>query len=132
MPSDDRVSVTTHVPEHQRDEWREHANALDMSQSEFVRSMVQAGRRDFTLQPVESTNPEEPQTPTANPRGDALNTRILESIETIDQPDTDAILEELSDNLESRVTSAIEKLQANNRIRYNGTNRCYERIEPDS
>src|SRR6056297_3280818 len=46
--SEDRRSVKTYVPAEQKDRWREHADELGMSQSEFVRTMVQAGRRGFS------------------------------------------------------------------------------------
>lgn len=40
----DRVTVTVYVREYQKEEWTDHADRLDMGLSEFVRSMVQAGR----------------------------------------------------------------------------------------
>lgn len=43
----DQAAVRTYVPAYQKDEWVEHADELDMSLSEFVRSMVQSGRRGF-------------------------------------------------------------------------------------
>jgi len=43
----ERVTVRTYVPKYQRDEWDDHAEDLDMSRSEFIRTMVQAGRRTF-------------------------------------------------------------------------------------
>lgn len=43
----DQAAVRTYVPKYQKDEWVEHADELDMSLSEFVRSMVQSGRRGF-------------------------------------------------------------------------------------
>ncbi len=69
MPSDDsteRAVVRTYVPAYQKAHWQDHADELDMSQSEFVRTMVQAGRSGF--EPPESTSsddasersPEEP------------------------------------------------------------------------
>ena len=45
--NDTRVTINTYVPEYQRDLWKQHAELLDMNLSEFVRAMVQAGRRDF-------------------------------------------------------------------------------------
>lgn len=43
----ERVSVKTYLPRYQKEEWVSHAEDLDMSQAEFVRTMVQAGRRVF-------------------------------------------------------------------------------------
>ena len=42
-----RTQVRTYVPAYQKSEWESHADELDMSQSEFVRTMVQAGRTRF-------------------------------------------------------------------------------------
>lgn len=36
--------VKTYIPAYQKEIWKEDAEELDMSQSEFVRTMVQAGR----------------------------------------------------------------------------------------
>lgn len=52
----DRAVVTTYVPAYQKSAWESHATDLDMSQSEFVRSMVQAGRRGFGVE-SDSTGP---------------------------------------------------------------------------
>lgn len=45
----DRTPVRTYITEHQKGIWDEEADSMDMSRSEFVRCMVQAGRRDFDL-----------------------------------------------------------------------------------
>ena len=47
-----RTVVQTYVPAYQRAEWDEHAEDLGMSRSEFVRTMVQAGRRGYGGDPV--------------------------------------------------------------------------------
>jgi hypothetical protein len=39
-----RTVVQAYVPAYQRDNWDEHADQLGMSRSEFVKTMVQAGR----------------------------------------------------------------------------------------
>jgi len=43
-----RTAVKTYVPAYQKRLWADHADELGMSQSEFVRTMVQAGRSDFS------------------------------------------------------------------------------------
>ncbi|SDF70036.1 DUF5805 domain-containing protein [Halorientalis regularis] len=54
-----RASVRTYVPAYQKEEWDRQADRMDMSLSEFVRSMVQAGRRGFEggIDGDTSTNP---------------------------------------------------------------------------
>jgi len=43
-----RTAVKTYVPAYQKRLWADHADELGMSQSEFVRTMVQVGRSDFS------------------------------------------------------------------------------------
>ncbi|SNZ04586.1 hypothetical protein SAMN06269185_0611 [Natronoarchaeum philippinense] len=43
-----RTAVKTYVPAYQKRRWADHADELGMSQSEFVRTMVQAGRSGFS------------------------------------------------------------------------------------
>ncbi|WP_115862968.1 DUF5805 domain-containing protein [Halorussus litoreus] len=45
-----RKTVKTFIPAYEKTEWKRHADELGMSQSEFVRTMVQAGRRDFEIE----------------------------------------------------------------------------------
>jgi len=45
----ERSTVMTYVPAHQKSEWTAHADELGMSQAEYVRTMVQAGRKGFEL-----------------------------------------------------------------------------------
>lgn len=49
MSTDEQTPVTTRVPAYQKEAWRADAEELGMSQSEFVRTMVQAGRRELGL-----------------------------------------------------------------------------------
>lgn len=49
------VAVQCTVPEYQRQEWEQHAEDLDMSLSEFLRCMTQAGRNGFTAQSNEAS-----------------------------------------------------------------------------
>jgi len=43
----ERSTVMTYVPAYQKAEWKEHAAELGMSQAEYVRTMVQSGRKGF-------------------------------------------------------------------------------------
>lgn len=113
-----RTTVKTYVPAYQKAEWQSHADELGMSQSEFVRTMVQAGRRGF------ESRPEEPTSPGSNPGGNALETRVLELLET-DTYSWDELLAAVSDDVESRLDDALEGLQARNRIRYSGRHGGY-------
>jgi len=122
----DRARVVTYVPTQQKTEWQEHAAELDMSQAEFVRTMVQAGRKDFTL---ESATAVEPDSDSVDPRGDNLETRVLDAIESNDSRSWEQLVETLSTDFEDRLETCLETLQDSNQIRYSGRNGGYTRVE---
>lgn len=114
-----RTTVRTYVPQYQKEVWREHADDLDMSQSEFVRTMVQAGRSGFELAP------EEGQTPDATPGGEPFETRVLALLRKHDFLSWDELVVALSEDLEDRLDDALGELQGSNRIRYSGRHGGY-------
>ncbi|NHX36061.1 MULTISPECIES: DUF5805 domain-containing protein [Halolamina] len=113
------VQVKTRVPAHQREAWREAADELGMSQSEFVRTMVQAGRSGFEAADESGgpSNPEQGGSPGADPRGDGLEARVhgtLSADEAVDWEElVDAVLGDFEDRLD-RITQESEA------IRYSG------------
>jgi hypothetical protein len=113
----EQATVRTYVPAYQKERWVEHAEQLGMSQSEFVRTMVQAGRRSFTPDPPESDVEEAPES-ASNPRGDGLEDRVRTVLSTEGVVSWDELLEALSDDLEGRLESALETLQDGNVVRY--------------
>ncbi|MFC7324414.1 DUF5805 domain-containing protein [Halorubrum rutilum] len=115
--SDDRRSVKTYVPAEQKDRWREHADELDMSQSEFVRTMVQAGRRGFST--VDSKTAAEPGPSGSNPQGESLETRVEAAL--ADGPlSWDELVERVVGDFEDQLEEALDALQDRNRVKYNG------------
>lgn len=122
----DRTSVVTYVPSHQKTEWKNHADDLGMTQAEFIRTMVQAGRKDFTL---ETENPVEPDSPTTDPGGDDLESQVLDALESNDALSWDELVESLSSDFEDRLESCLEALQQQNRIQYSGRNGGYTTID---
>lgn len=125
---DDRVAVKTYVPAYQKDLWREHADQLGMSQSEFVRTMVQAGRRGFDL----AGKAEEGGSDGLDPRGNALEDRIQEVLESDGPMGWDQLQEELAADLEGRMDEALSALQDRNEVRYSGRDGGYTLIGGDA
>lgn len=131
----ERVSVQTYVTATQRERWREEADQLGMSQAEFVRTMVQAGRRGFDLgngsadaAAQMATAPEgSPQRPT--PGVDGLKDRVLEVLRREGVADWDVLLAGVTDDIEERLEEVLEELQAADRIRYNGRRGGYTVVE---
>lgn len=123
-----RTAVKTYVPAYQREEWDDHAEELDMSRSEFVRSMVQAGRRGFEgtremESDSENTGGQEPSTGDTSPAN--LEETVLETL-TVDQYlSWDELLRAVTDDIEQRLEETLQDLQANDEIRYSGRNGGY-------
>lgn len=122
----DRQSVKTYVPAEQKSTWQRHADELGMSQSEFVRTMVQAGRRGFTLS--RGRNPEEAGSPDTNPRTRGLESRI-ESALAREPCSWDELVEAVFDDFEDQLEETLESLQDQNRVRYNGRRGGYTLVD---
>ncbi|NHN58680.1 MULTISPECIES: DUF5805 domain-containing protein [Halorussus] len=118
----DRAVVKTFVPTYQKDEWKRHADELDMSQSEFVRTMVQAGRRGFGLESetVSSENRAEGESEGSSPGGDGLETRLLDLLDSGEYLSWDQLVEELAGDFEDRLEETLQRLQNDNRVQYSG------------
>jgi gas vesicle protein len=137
MVSDsERTIVRTYIPAYQKEQWQSHSDELDMSQSEFVRTMVQAGRSGF--EPPESeTNDEnatedesvEGRSPDATPGGEALKDRVQDILADGDYYKWDELLAELTDDIEDRLEDALQELQSENEVQYSGRHGGYVRDE---
>ncbi|WP_262177613.1 DUF5805 domain-containing protein [Haloarcula laminariae] len=125
--SDERTSVRTYVPRYQKERWQSHAERLDMSQSEFVRTMVQAGRSGFEPDDPNSANAEaeEPRSPDADPGGNELETRVVEALSDGDHYDWDELVAALTDDIEQRLDETLQELQSDGRVRYSGRHGGY-------
>lgn len=110
----ERTEVSTYIPKYQKETWREHADDLGMSQSEFVRTMVQAGRRGFQVDTVE------PSSPDATPGVDGLETRVLAVLKREGTLSWDELVEAVSGDFEDRLEEALDTLQRENDIQYSG------------
>ena len=128
----ERTSVRTYVPAYQKEIWQTHADELGMSQSEYVRTMVQAGRSGFeppeTAQTVEDGQgraPEEPRSPDATPGVEGLEDRVLKVLDDGGHYAWDALLAELTDDIEQRLEETLQELQSADRVRYSGRHGGY-------
>lgn len=128
-----RVSVQTYVSADQRERWRREAEKMDMSQAEYVRSMVQAGRRgfEFSSEDGERRNPAEPGFEDETAGVDGLKHRVLDVLRTTEFAGWDTLLAGVTDDIEERLEGALEELQAEGRIRYSGRHGGYTVIEDE-
>lgn len=131
----DRVSVQTYVTPTQRDRWRREADELDMSQAEYVRTMVQAGRRSFDLNtPAESLNsssgkPDDTQSSDVTPGVDDLQSQVLDILEETQFADWDTLVAGVTDDIERRLEETLDDLQSRDRIRYSGRDGGYAVVD---
>jgi hypothetical protein len=133
-----RTKVETYLPAYQKEEWREHAQRLGMSQSEFVKTMVQAGRRGFDARETNeveersdsSEDPVEAGSPGPDPRGSDLEERVLAILDE-DSYSWEELVDRTTGDLEERLDATLEELQRENRIRYSGREGGYTRTEAE-
>jgi len=124
----ERTAVKTYVPAYQKNYWKEHADRLDMSLSEFVRTMVQAGRSEIS---AEDNTPEKRPSPDANPGVRTLETQVRGILRERGYCSWDELLANLSENLESRLDETLADLQSENAVRYSGRQGGYTLIDDE-
>jgi hypothetical protein len=145
-PETERVSVSTYVPAYQRETWAAEAESMGVSRSEYVRLMVQAGRRSFDLNgsdpetatqgnsadddstpenTVTKHNSESGVRPGSDPRGRGLEDRVLDLLDSDAYLDWDDLVAGLTDDIEDRLDAALDELQSANRVRYSGRHGGY-------
>lgn len=117
-----KTSVKTYLPTYQKEAWQNHAESLDMSQSEFVRTMVQAGRRGFDVTSEDGTSTD------TTPGGNGLERQVLELVSS-EPRSWDELLDAVVSDIESRLDETLSSLQASNRIQYSGRDGGYVPVE---
>lgn len=127
----ERKTVVTYVPAYQKREWADHADRLGMSQSEFVRTMVQAGRSEFGVpgDPTETSGgtAENRGEPSDRPGGggDDFESRVQEALATEKYLSWDDLLATLTDDIEGRLDDTLQRLQSSNVVQYSGRHGGY-------
>lgn len=140
----ERVAVTVRMPAYQKEKWVAEADQLDMSQSEFVRTMVQAGRHDLGIakefgpptvtdrasppdrenSATDSGNVDDLPDP-SYPWGDGLEDRLLEALDREGVMSFDDLVETIAGDVEERVDEVMADLQSRGRVRYSGRDGGY-------
>lgn len=144
----ERVAVTARVPAYQKHAWVADAERLDMSQSEFLRTMVQAGRRDLGIveelgppagadprsdrdheEPAPSSAKEEGASDPSNPGDDGLEDRLLDELSAAGVMSFDELVEAVAGDIEARVDETMGELQSRGLVRYSGRDGGYVPVE---
>ncbi|GAA0283214.1 DUF5805 domain-containing protein [Halobacterium noricense] len=106
------VKLNVAVPEHQRNVYDEEAEQMGFaSRSAYVRAMVNAGRRNFGL---------DPQGPGGEDAtlADVIEQRIVTIIDDADGASRDAVVEEITGDIEQTVTDCLARLNDAGKIDY--------------
>jgi len=127
-----RTVVKTYVPAYQREEWDDHADQLDMSRSEFVKAMVQAGRRGFESRDRPTQPAPDPESTDGDGSSDSttaaedtVEDAVLDALSADQYLSWDDLLAAVSDNIETRLEETLQALQSANRVRYSGRHGGY-------
>ncbi len=114
----EQVEVRTRVPAYQKQEWINDAEQLDMSQTEFVRTMVQAGRRELGLREGGEDEPEA-RSMDADPGGEPVKDRVLAALD--EGPcEWDDLVTAVTADLEDQLDAALTELQSEGRVYHSG------------
>lgn len=129
-----RTAVRTYVPAYQKSIWKEHAQELEMSQSEFVRTMVQAGRRNFEVPSVSEADESTHDTAGGAVSIDTsssttLDEHVLDILDKDGHLSWDELRESLIGDFEDQLENALSRLQDSNRVRYSGRHGGYTAVE---
>ncbi|MFW6003475.1 MAG: DUF5805 domain-containing protein [Halanaeroarchaeum sp.] len=130
----ERSVVTTYVPAYQKERWQEHADELGMSQSEFVKTMVQAGRRGFGGSDAESpggpsSTPDPGGSSGRNGAADDLEATVLEALEQSTSLSWEELVEVVIGDVEADLESAVTTLQQENEITHSPRHGGYVLME---
>ena len=109
----DRRVVKTYVSPEQKETWKAAADDRDMSLSEFVATMTQAGRRGFE-------GVEEQGSTGSNPGGDGLESVVLDALAEEGALAFDEIVAAITEDIEARLDETLQELQDTGAVRYSG------------
>lgn len=120
MPVSDteRTAVRTYVPQYQKEEWADHADSLDMSQSEFVRTMVQAGRKELGLASNEGTSEDSNRAQPDDSGSSDMRDAIIEALEEGEPLDWDDLVNCVVGDIEGEIEAVLERLEDEKMVRY--------------
>ncbi|MGQ4557035.1 DUF5805 domain-containing protein [Halobellus sp. GM3] len=114
-----RKTVLTYVPEYQKERWKAHADELGMSQSEFVRTMVQAGRRDFEVPDLPAGDDSKANL-SGDDGGSDFERRVIDALADGESRSWDELLEALTADAEERLEATLQQLQSAGTVIYSG------------
>lgn len=101
-----RKRIKTSIPEEQAEIWEKEAEEMNVTRAEYVRLMIQAGRRNFGLA--------EPETPESD--GINIESRVIDALQEHGEMSWDELVEKAVGDVESEVEKVIDKLDEEGRV----------------
>jgi hypothetical protein len=120
-----RVTINTYVPAYQCDLWKKHAESLDMNLSEFIRIMVQSGRRGFDIKHQRDIVNSDSKNMHETPGVTSLKIQILSLFNNANCLSWNDIVQSVTHSIEENIESTLKSLQEENLIQYNGRSGGY-------
>ncbi len=120
-----RTVVRTYIPAYQRENWDRHADQLDMSRSEYVRTMVQAGRRGFGANNTSPPGSGTESTDTDTAETQSLDERVRTELAENGPLSWDELLVAVTGDIESQLDETLQRLQRDNEVQYSGRDGGY-------
>ncbi len=107
-----RMRVQTYVDASQREEWEQRAESMDMSLSEFVRTMTQAGKRGFEEAMSEGNGADAGRRPSSppNPQGSGLEERVLSALSADEYRSWDDVVAAVQEDFEAELGDVVDEL----------------------
>lgn len=97
-----RKRARTSVPEDQLEIWDEEAEEMDLTRAEYIRLMIQAGRRQFPVCDTDESDESE---------GINIEARVLDALREHGELTWDELDAEVIGDLEQQVEQAVDDLE---------------------
>lgn len=131
-PDTERTVVKTYVPRYQKQLWLDEADRLDMTQSEFLRTMVQAGQRellDGDESSSDETTVEETRSDGSDPGGDGLETRLLDALSPDEYRPWDELVDLVFNDFEEDLEIRLQSLTQSGTVEHSPRRGGYSLVE---
>lgn len=125
-PKADGEAIEIRVPPNLLAAWEQRARKAKLSVSEYVVRMAEAGRMSVQMEPAGVGGD-----PGTTMSVEQLTDDVVERLRHEDAVSWEQLLEAISSNLEENLEEALERLQADDVVRYSGLEGGYELVEEE-
>jgi hypothetical protein len=99
--SSENKEVKTRIPPEQVEIWTEEADEMNVPRSEYIRYMVQAGRRQFAFTEAAASDTD----------GTDINRRVVAALQEHNKLSWEELTNEVIGDLEDEIEDAVEELE---------------------